>query len=190
MQTASADVLPLLGWVGAAPFDRTRIKPVANSANAEVADKPAGGLWLSPLLGTEGHPLFPGDVGRPATGDLRTAWVGHPSAPSPAVVTVVALRPAARLLVLDAVDSYDRAHERYGRPDHGPLAELIAATGDAGMAPSAQSLFDFRMLDWEAIARDHDAVWVRWRAIGRGGHRLGTWDVETVLVLRRDVVAH
>lgn len=83
---------------------------------------------------------------------------------------LLTVEPGVDLLVVDSKEDFDRLWERY------PL----------------ESVRDYRILDWESMAKEHDGLWVTERGFWANRYRWDTgwmlglsgWDCETVLWFR------
>lgn len=159
--------LPRLAFTHGCSFDISKVAPVRNGNFY----KPSGGAWLSPYAD-----------------DGRTEWArfGDVADYAPAkrstTVTDVALVPNARVLVIDSRDDFINVVEAHSYVYENELNRHLEE--------------DKRLLDFESIARDYDAIWVTQRGVNtnqlipaHGQPTLGPWDIPSVLVLNRDAVA-
>lgn len=157
LHTATADELPPLGWQHAQPFNLTRVEPIRPGMM-----KPSGGLWTSPLR--------PDGTGRLVSGWIR--WCEDNSFAAPAApVTLIIPDPSARIAVVDS---------------HADLLGLETAYRDHDEALLNVSPRVWPLVDWVAMSREVDAVWLtddgQWATRFTQPGLYG-WDCETVLWL-------
>lgn len=113
----------------------------------------------------------------PVNADDTTEWQRflHASNQPVHVMSSVSLRPDARVLRIDS------------------LADLTAVVAAYPPPPALnESIANVRGFDFEAAARDFDAVWLTQHGLGQTQRtevpNLMVWDIESVLILTRDAV--
>jgi hypothetical protein len=132
------------------------------------ADKPDGGLWLSPLRrDTAGNPTGTGWTDWCAAEELDAGRTGE--------VTPVRLAAGARVAVIASQRDYE---------------QLAAACGLVDIDETPYS--GLRHLDWTAISARFDAVWLTSAGVkavaGTHGPLYG-WDAESLLILNEAALA-
>lgn len=152
----SGSDLPRLAWQHVKPFDPARIDPV--HAGEILPVKPSGGLWTAPL----------GDDGRTAWTEWCSAEeYGDPTEP----ITELIPDPDARVYVINTV---------------ADLVALESTYRDEHVVQMVPHRSPWPALDWTAMARDLDAIWLtdegQW-ATRFSQPGLYGWDCETVFWL-------
>jgi hypothetical protein len=168
LRVLAGGALPQLAFAGS-PVEPAAIAPGRQAGPGR--NKPAGGLWLSPVTR---------DSGGRIAGTAWTRWCerdypGHPAVRRGARLTVVPLRTAARVAVVS-------------RP--GDFAALAAAAGT--VTTRRHALAGPVELDWDGVARCADAVWLTFAglaSLGGMGDPFYWWNAETVVVLDPAAVA-
>lgn len=160
--------LPDLAWVGPKPLDLSRFREVSN----RPANKPSGGLWLSPAHeGGSDWAMYLEDVCPPE---------------SPYYFSFVELEPEARFLRVDSLEDFHAILNEYERTDGE--CDFLA---DFNMCS--------RFLEFERISRDWAGIHLTHRGqnVTRYPDRdkgilavpsMYGWDIECVLVLQAAAV--
>lgn len=165
-------LLPDLGWLAPEPIDLGAINPVQNIS----ANKPLGGLWLSPIL--------EGKSGTMWSEWLESEGVGLYDERGQTVVSQkVKIRADARLLMITTWEDFQEVLSAYLLID--PIFEALGSSG----SPLNCQFFDFERIaqEWDGIYLTDEGQWATRYAPDRNASIFSTpslygWDLESVLI--------
>ena len=157
--------------LGKTLIDKDKFRPVEN---AKFMNKPLYGFWGSPI--TSENPLSSPWI----EWCLDSGWGDSEYISNSVIFT---LKPNAKIFTLDKYTSLSQIPSKYLTTD--PLGTVTLDT------PHSDLLIpeEFRLwIDYEALAKDHDGIYISDNDVYRFFHSLYGWDCASILLFNLDCI--